>query len=97
MKTKREQILDKAQKLICGERSNVYGNPLDNMQHTANYWNNYLQGKLSKPITAQDVALMMVLVKFSRLNNTPNHYDSILDSVGYMAISAEALDEPKQQ
>lgn len=90
-KTKREVILEKAQKLICGERSNVYGEPLDNMQHTANYWNNYLQGRLIKELTAQDVALMMTLVKFSRLKNTPNHYDSVLDSIGYIAISAEAL------
>jgi hypothetical protein len=35
---------------------------------------------------AEDVALMMVLMKVARLCNTPDHRDSLVDICGYTAL-----------
>lgn len=88
--SKREEILDKAKEIVCGPREKDYGSPTDNLNLIAEYWNSYLKD-LNRPLDGKDVALMQILVKVARLHKTSNHYDSILDIIGYGSLASEFL------
>jgi hypothetical protein len=77
-------ILDEAAGLVDGDRGAHYGHPLDDF------------GKVTRAAAALGIfqpgenyvpelhhALYMVLVKISRLVETPAHRDSIVDGAGY--------------
>ena len=70
---------------IVEARQPIYGHPALNFQRTAMVWNGLLANKLVRPITAQDVAIMMAGLKLARLIHTPTHEDSIYDVGGYMS------------
>jgi hypothetical protein len=89
---KRDAILDAVKKTICNDRQDVHGNPEQTHQLIANLWNPYLQTCLTNngvEITAQDVAVMMVLFKIARHGQNPGHTDNLHDAIGYAAIAAE--------
>lgn len=71
-----------------GEREKNYGTPGSDFKRTAGMWSAYLGAE----ITTRDVALMMTMLKISRLKATPDHRDSLVDLVGY-AICHSRLDE----
>lgn len=75
-------ILEEAKSIIYGDREKTYGHPAKNLENIASFWSIYLNNEIS----AQDVATMMVLLKLARLMNQPNHRDSLVDSVGYLAL-----------
>jgi len=75
-------ILDEAKEIIYGDREKTYGHPSVNLDNIAKFWSVYLK----KDVNAQDVATMMVLLKIARLKNQPDHRDSLVDSVGYLAL-----------
>lgn len=75
-------ILDEAKEIIYGDREKTYGHPSVNLENIARFWSVYLK----KDVNAQDVATMMVLLKLARMMNQPNHRDSLVDSVGYLAL-----------
>jgi len=84
-------ILEEAQEIIYGDREQTYGAPGKNLENIANLWEMYLRGKGiihedCDGLFAQDVALMMVLMKTARLINTPDHRDSLVDICGYAAL-----------
>jgi hypothetical protein len=86
-----KSILEEAQEIIYGDREQTYGSPAKNLQLIANLWENYLHGKGlwkedSPGLFAEDIALMMVLMKIARLVNTPDHRDSLVDICGYTAL-----------
>lgn len=86
----RAQVLREAENLVCGDREDQYGAPVDNLLRIANYWNDYLfdvmkRGDLLGP---RDVALMMALVKIAREANGHKR-DSLVDLAGYAALAAE--------
>lgn len=95
--TKRD-ALEKAIEAVA-DRGLNYGRPEDNFQRIANLWKAHLVnidllgadvlGDAGKGITADDVALMMAMVKIARLENQPNHQDSWVDLAGYAACGAE--------
>ena len=90
----RQQLLDEARKITSVDRNKNYGNPEDNFQHIADYWNKYLQtaGFLREGSTGLrhiDVAYLMVLMKMARLNTNPTHHDSLVDVAGYAACAAD--------
>jgi len=64
----KEEILKKAQELITGDRNDTHGDAFQNHAEIAEFWNIFLDQKLQPmaSITAEDVALMMVLMKISR-------------------------------
>lgn len=84
-------ILQEAEKIIYGDREQTYGNPGKNLSNIANLWEMYLRSKGMwnddcDGLLADDVALMMVLMKVARLANTPDHRDSLVDICGYAAL-----------
>lgn len=82
-------VLAEASEIIYGDREQTYGHPSKNLDVIADMWNAYMKGRITAEdylLNAQDVALMMVLLKIARLANTPNHHDSLVDSVGYLAL-----------
>ena len=79
-----ETILAEADRIAGECRSRDYGHPLDNHERIAAIWNVQLGPRLSAPITALDVAIMMVGLKLARLVNSPNHRDSLVDAAGYI-------------
>lgn len=72
--------LDKANQIVEGARRKNYGHPLENHTRTASLWSAYLQ----RPITPQDVCILMVLLKVSRLAHDNRHDDSIVDVAGWI-------------
>lgn len=89
--TPRIALLEEAIKITSQDRNAAYGNPEDNFQNIANYWNTYLgQAKqINSVITSQDVAHMMILMKMARLACNRGHYDSLLDIEGYAACARD--------
>ena len=69
---------------ISGARGNTYGSADENFQRIANLMTAQLglvaelpeSGCLTRPLTKEDVALLMIQVKASRLANMPTHEDS---------------------
>jgi len=88
---KRDEILDKANELINGQRAKDYGDAFENHSRIANGWNVIMNGALISHgyLTEQHVVLMMDWVKTARLLQTINHEDSWLDKVGYSALGGE--------
>lgn len=82
-----ESILEEAIRITSGARRGSYGHPENNFARIAGLWNAYLNGKPDgpMPITSQDTALMMVLLKVARLLESPRHRDSVVDIAGYAA------------
>lgn len=88
MITEREQTLQEAQKIVCGDRDTQYGRPEDNFKTVAAYWTQYITGKGALPLSETDVANMMILFKIAR--NTPNtKHDNWVDIAGYAACGSE--------
>jgi hypothetical protein len=82
---KRDEILDTAKALICGQRAQDYGDAKHNFDRIAAGWNIIVENTQG-PLTAQHVALMMDWVKTCRLLETPGHHDSWIDKCGYSAL-----------
>lgn len=81
----RTECLEEAKRIINGARQENYGNPESNFKEIAWLWNEYLD----IGIEAEDVAIMMILMKIARLKNKKNHVDSWVDICGYAANGCE--------
>lgn len=88
MKNKRQLILMEAEKSICGQREQDYGNPEDNFSTIADLWSAYL----NREVSSQDVAMMMILLKVARIKNGGGSGDSYVDIAGYAACAGEIHD-----
>lgn len=85
--SERKIILDTAVKLTCGDRNKQYGDPYDNLTHTAALWNAYT---CTTDFVAEDVAHMLALLKIARtLTNEKYHKDNYVDAAAYLAIAGE--------
>lgn len=82
-----ETILEEAQRLVYGDRQASYGHPADDFGRTAKLWS----AILGVPITAEQVALCMCLVKISRQVNKPGR-DNMVDLAGYAACLQRIID-----
>ena len=75
-------ILETTSKIVSARRSK-YGSPKKNFDNTALFWTAWAQGRgYDITFDAQDVAMMMTMVKVSRLTETIDHADSIQDILG---------------
>jgi hypothetical protein len=86
-KTIRAELLEEANKILHGRRSDDYGSIESNFGQIAALWNIYLERR--KSIEPHDVCAMMALLKIARLSHKPD-YDGALDLAGYAACYAEA-------
>ena len=95
MSMTKEEILKKARDLITGDRNETHGDAFQNHAEIAEFWNIFLDKKLQPmaSITAEDVALMMVLMKISRNSQgKKSNLDNFIDMCGYAAIAGEIND-----
>jgi hypothetical protein len=80
----RAAILDRARRLITGQRQADYGPPSENFARIATIWSVILQTS----IRPDQVALCMAGLKLARLAQGP-HADSYDDLCGYGALAGE--------
>lgn len=94
----RRQMLMNAADMVDGDRNAQYGDPRQDFMRTAKYWNAHIQGVIDRKIAAaggqvqtdallgmEDVAIMMSLLKISRLAWGPGKEDTWTDLAGYAA------------
>ena len=82
----RGSVLLRALDVINGERQQQYGNPEDSFEAIAALWGWWLCDKMRDEITAQDVAMMMCLMKIGREKNGAGKTDNIVDACGYLGL-----------
>lgn len=91
----REQILLDAAKLIVGDRNADYGDPYEDFSLTADFWESYIGRIIERRggliIEPHDVAIMMSLLKISRLSWTPNKKDHWVDIAGYIGCGWDCV------
>lgn len=78
-------ICERAAELVGGDRAQQHGDKKENHQNIADLWSAFLNTK----ITAQQVALMMVLLKVARTKSGSLNRDDFVDMAGYSGIAAE--------
>ena len=83
--TTRAAILDAAKKIVTGDREKQYGKPEDNFAVIAEFWTTYI----GHPISSEDVAIMMALLKIARIRSGNYKADNFVDGVGYLSLAAE--------
>lgn len=94
-KSTRRVLLEEAIELIDGDRNRDYGAPGGDFATTAAFWQTYLEriferrGRLV--LQKHDVAIMIGLMKVSRLAWTPTKQDSWADLAGYSACGFECV------
>lgn len=81
----REDCLRKATEIVCGEREDQYGSPEDNFAMIAELWSAYMKHS----VKAEDVALLMALLKIARVSTGAYKADSYIDLAGYAACGME--------
>lgn len=85
VKMNRDEILKEAMKIINTDRNADYGDAKDNFDNTADLWSAYTGHEFN----AVDVAVMMMLVKISRIRVSPSKVDHFVDLCGYASLCGE--------
>lgn len=85
----REEILNKANELVNGDRAKIYGDAFENHGRIAALWSVVLD----RDVSVAEVYQCMILVKISRLMNTPDSIDSWVDIAGYASLGGELNEE----
>lgn len=80
---RRQAALREVEACVCRDRQNAYGDAEDSFADIAAVWSIQLGGRLTGPLTAVDVALLMAGLKLCRLKGNPTHRDSLIDLAGY--------------
>lgn len=86
---KAEHICSKAAQLVGGDRAKTHGDKIENHQNIAALWNAYLGWGIETPLTAQNVAMMMALVKVARTKLGSHNPDDYVDLAGYAGVAGE--------
>lgn len=82
------EILNTAASLVGGDRNTTHGSARENFDSAAALWSAYLD----MPVTAEQVAICMALLKISRTKCGSKDADHYIDLCGYGAIAAEVRD-----
>ncbi len=89
----RSDVLQMANEAVSKSRNVSYGEPQDDFACTAELWDSYVtritQVRGMPSIWPSDISAMMILLKISRLANSPGEMDHWIDIAGYSAIGAE--------
>ncbi len=99
--TRPETILEKAERIVMGDREERYGPPKENHTCTAALWNAYLDrrkwaatnktGAAFYTITPEDVCFLNILQKISRCANTITK-DNLADMAGWARCVERIMD-----
>ena len=90
----RSEILKAAERCVCTDRNQQYGEPEDNFRIIAALWNVYLFGRGAKSqLKPADVGAMMALFKLGRIATGGDKADSFIDLAGYAACAGEISTE----
>ncbi len=81
----RAAVLDIARQCITVDRAATHGNAESNFGLISAYWSAHL----AHPVSPNDVAVMMTLLKLARARGNPGHLDNWVDAIGYAALGAE--------
>ena len=87
-------VLLEAHGLVHGDRDASYGHPLDNYTRMAGMVNSLLAEKLAKPLTPDDMVLVMLAMKLARQAHRPKR-DNLVDISGYAECAQMIEDERK--
>lgn len=90
----RKEILETAEKCVCGDRDAQYGSPENSFRMIAALWEPFIREKCVSAGTEvtllpEDVAAMMVLFKMARVATGSYSADSWIDAAGYAACGGE--------
>ena len=85
MSEKTKDFLEEAVRLVGGQRQKDYGDKTENHKNIANLWSAYLD----VDITAENVAIMMSLLKVARTKLGATSKDTYIDMAAYGAIAGE--------
>tara|TARA_R110000772_G_scaffold230205_1_gene340991 strand:- start:169 stop:462 length:294 start_codon:yes stop_codon:yes gene_type:complete len=88
-KSIRDDILLEAMQCITHDRAATHGDAEDSFQTIADVWSWWLSNRPLSPLTAADVAMMMVLFKAGRICGNKTHEDNYVDLAGYAALAGE--------
>ena len=83
----RKDILSAAEECVCTSRQAEYGPVEDNFALIGDFWSIYMGGDVE--FTAQDVAIMMSLLKIARIATGQPKADNFVDLAGYAACAGE--------
>ena len=89
MATNRSELLDRAKRLVVGDREKSYGSPEENFKRIGNMWNAFLGRRLTKKLSPADVGAMMCLLKLARIGSGIYSEDNWTDLAGYAACGGE--------
>lgn len=91
----RTSVLHEADSLVNGDRNDSYGDPIDDFATTADFWTTYLRRVVDRRESSQlqphDVAVMMTLLKLSRISWSPDKRDHWVDGAGYLACGWDCV------
>ena len=99
---KKETVLEVAQRLVYGERAELYGPALEQQEQIAKLWSVIF----GTEIQAEKVPLALAALKIARILNTlPDtnttltkedmikHFDSVVDLAGYAGVIGKCAEE----
>lgn len=81
-----KELFKEAERLLKKDREDIYGNAEENYSRIAIIWS----GLVGTYLSPNDVALMMAALKLYRAQTNPEHLDSFVDAIAYVAIAAQA-------
>jgi hypothetical protein len=82
-----DDIMAEASCLLHDSRQETYGSFWENHRRIGVMWGEMLQ--LEEPIPPDMVAVMMAIVKLSRIANDSTHTDNYIDAVAYLSGAGE--------
>ena len=90
----RREILQAAERCVCGDRDQNYGGPEDSFALIAELWEPIIRTRCVSPgtdvaVDAVTVALLMAELKIARATTNAGHLDSWVDLAGYAACGGE--------
>lgn len=90
----RREILQAAERCVCGDRDASYGGPEDSFALIAELWEPIIRTRCVSPgadvaVDAVTVALLMAELKIARAATNTGHMDSWVDLAGYAACGGE--------
>lgn len=90
----RREILQAAERCVCGDRDQDYGGPEDSFALIARLWEPIIAARCLSTDTdvtvdAVTVALLMAELKIARAATNKGHMDSWVDAAGYAACGGE--------